>query len=429
MNKLREVPQDRKAEGCLIGSIILDPTILPSVKEWVTAYHFITPEARTIYEHILRITKEGEKIDAVLIHSKFSSEEREGLFNYLCAAMDTVPSAANAVYYARRVNDKYIERELVCLVQHGKMALEEDGLTIEEKIHTIATMASMAKNFGTENDTQTIAAMIAKLSDDLSAGGLRHISTGYNSVDRIIDGVGSGQLILVAGATSIGKTSMLLDIFIHLARIGQRPYYYYLEMLAAHLSQRLVMNIARVPKEKVDAGSDSIRETIMLTEQWPAWIEPNPRPSISHICTHIAAKKSLLDIGAVFIDHIQKIHAPGKGPVEQISYISNALSLLACELKIPVICACHVNRETLKRDNHTPKLADLRGSGSLENDSDVVMILHRDDYYREQKEESPILDGLAQCYILKNRQGAKGIAQLMWLPEYCSFADCLNIPF
>lgn len=186
------------------------------------------------------------------------------------------------------------------------------------------------------------------------------------------------------------------------------------------------MNIARVPKVLVDVGSDAIRETIMLTEQWDAWIEPKPMPDIAHICTHIAAKKNSLNIGAAFIDHIQKIHAPGCGSVEKISYVSNALSLLACELKIPVICACHVNRETLHRDNHIPKLSDLRGSGSLENDSDVVMILHREDYYREQQTKEPILDGLAQCYVLKNRQGRKGIAELTWLPEYCSFADCVS---
>jgi len=422
--KLRDIPQDRKAEGCLIGSIILDPTVLPSVREWTSINHFVTPEAHDIYNIICNLYDSGEAVDAVLVHSRFPERERDSLFQYLCAAIDTVPSAANAVYYARRLNDKYIERELSCLIQHGALALEDDGISVSEKIQTIASMATLANNFSDRGEQQTVAAMIRKLSDDLTAGGLRAVSTGLNALDRIIGGIGAGQLILIAGATSIGKTSLLLDIFIHLARIGQRPYYYYLEMLAAHLSQRLVMNIARVPRELVDAGSDSIRETIMLTENWPAWIEPKPFSDIGSICTQIAARKSKNDIGAVFIDHIQKISAPGRGSVEQISYVSNALSLLACELKIPVICACHVNRETLHRDDHIPKLSDLRGSGSLENDSDIVIIIHREDYYREQKEEHPILDGLAQCYVLKNRQGKKGIAQLVWLPEYCSFANC-----
>ena len=423
MIKLREIPQDRKAEGCLIGSIILDPSVLPSVREWVSLNHFVTPEARDIYEVVCRLSVAGEGIDIVLVHSEFPACDEERLFYYLREAVETVPSAAHAVYYARRLHDKYIERELSCLVQHGTMALEDDGLSPEEKIQTIASMASLANAFGDKGQQQTVSAMIRQLSDDLTAGGLRAVSTGLNALDRIIGGIGAGQLILIGGATSIGKTSLLLDIFIHLARIGQRPYYYYLEMLAAHLSQRLVMNIARVPRILVDAGSDAIRETISLTEHWPAWIEPKPFSQIGSICTQIAAQKSKNDIGAVFIDHIQKISAPGRNTVDQISYVSNALSLLACELKIPVICACHVNRETLHRDDHVPKLADLRGSGSLENDSDIVMIIHREDYYREQKEENPILDGLAQCYVLKNRQGKKGIANLVWLPEYCSFSD------
>jgi replicative DNA helicase len=350
----------------------------------------------------------------------------------MCAAMDSVPSAANAVLYASRLHDKYIEREVAALVQHGTMALENDGLSASEKVEQIASMAKLANEFGTPDDKMTVSDMIGRLSQDLTAGGLRSVSTGLNALDGIIGGVGAGQLILVAGATSMGKTSLLLDIFIHLARIGQRPYYYYLEMLAAHLGQRLVMNISRVPKELVEAGSDSIRETLMLTESWPAWIEPNPKPDIESIVTMVAAQKAKRDIGAVFIDHVQKIYAPGRGSVEQISFVSNALSIMACDLKIPVIAACHVNRETLHRDNHIPKLSDLRGSGSLENDSDVVIVIHREDYYREQKDENPELDGVAKAYVLKNRQGRKGIAELVWMPEYCSFSDPArdeNLPF
>lgn len=423
IGRLREIPQDLKAEGCFIGSLLLAPKSLPAVRDLISFNHFVAIEARSIYKIIVDITDAGEPFDGVLVHSKFPKNMRDELFAYMCQAIDTVPSAANIEYYARRMHDKYIERELSVLIQLGTEALRDDLVDIETKIETVTGIADQAKYLSTSSEGMTVADMIRRLSEELTNGGVRSVSTGLNALDRIIGGVGAGQLILVAGATSMGKTSLLLDIFIHLARIGQRPYYYYLEMLAAHLAQRLVQNIARVPRILVEAGAQCVEEAITLTEEWPAWIEPRPVPNIAGLMRMVAAQKAKRDIGAVFIDHIQKINAPGRGTVEQISYVSNALSQMACDLKIPVIAACHVNRETLHRENHIPKLSDLRGSGSLENDSDIVMIIHREDYYREQKEEHPDLDGEAQCYVLKNRQGPKGVGQLTWLPEYCSFAD------
>lgn len=413
------------AENHLVGSILVGPDCWPAVREWISLAHFVSPDAHRVYEIMQEIaTTEGyQAIDPVLVHSRTKPNEHQDIYHYLKRLIDNIYSNANAVYYARRVNEKYIERELACLVQHGAMALEDDNLSTQEKIEEIASMAGLSRNFCTQDQNQTLADLIGKLSQDLTADGTRGFSTGLNAIDHLISGLAPGQLILVAGATSIGKTSLLLDMFIHAARIGQRPYYYYLEMLAIHLAQRMVMNLARVPKELVSPTLPAIREAQMLVEHWPAWIEPRPQPQIGNIILQIQAKKQRDNIGAVFIDHIQKIHGPGRDMVQQISYISNALSLMACDLKIPVICACHVNRETLNRDNHIPKLSDLRGSGSLENDADVVMILHREDYYREQREETPQLDGLAQCYVLKNRHGRKGIAQLVWLPEYATFAE------
>ena len=423
--KLRQPPQDIRAEHQVVGSILLDPNCFPALREWVSESHFTDDRSKRLYQ-IQRQIADDEgymAIDPVLVNSRLKAGERDEIFDYICKLMDSIVSTANAVYYARRVHEKYIERELSCLIQHGAMALEDESMSTTEKIETLAAMAEMSRNFTTEQEQQTVADLIGKLAQDLTSEGMRPFSTGFNAIDHLIDGLGAGQLVLVAGATSMGKTSLLLDMFIHAARIGQRPYYYYLEMLAFHLAQRLVMNISRVSKELATQASDAVRETQLLVKNWPAWIEQRPKPGINEVLTAVRSKHQRDDINVVFIDHIQKIHAPGRDTVQQISYISNALSLLACELKIPVVCACHVNRETLHRDNHIPKLSDLRGSGSLENDSDVVMILHREDYYREQQEKEPNLDGTANCYILKNRHGRKGIAELVWLPEYCSFSD------
>lgn len=432
MIKLREIPMDEQAEIALIGSLIEDATVLPSIKEWISVEDFTSFEARRIFEIINTLYNRKESIDYILVNSQLTEKERNDpdkiLYKYLNRCSDSICSPANTMYYAQRVHEKSIERKLCNLIQHGAMALEDDGLSVEEKIAEVASMAKLSQAFAKESDNQTVADMIRQLLVDLTGGGLKPISSGFNSLDHLIGGLYPGQLIIIAGPTSMGKTSLLMDIFIHTARIGQRPYYYSLEMLAAQISQRMVMNIARVPREQVDPTKDSIRETIMLTDNWPAWHEKTPLPNIDEIVIKVAAKKATLDIGIVFIDHLHKILAKGKNEIERLSYITNTLSLMACELKIPVVCAAQLNRETIRRDDHTPRLSDLRGCGSIENDARVVMILHRDDYYREQ-EEGAELDGMAQLYVLKSSEGKKGTVNLVWLPEFCSFSEASYLKY
>lgn len=423
MIKLRELIHDPMSEGALIASILKDPSVLPRVGEFVTTNEFVTPNAKRIYEILIQMKKANEPIDIVLVHSRFKTEERDGLFEYIRKILELVTGGALAIYYARRVHQKFIERELSCLIQHGYMALENDDMPTNEKIQTLESMLNAARNFGNSDKEQTVSQLIAKMLKDLTNEGALPISTGFNNLDRFIGGLGQGQLILVAGATSMGKTSLMMDFFVHCARIGARPYYYYLEMLATHLAQRMVMNIARV-RSPIEPTDPQVRETLFLTENWPAWIEPKPTRDINNMVVSIAAMKETKNIGVVFIDHVQKIKAPGREPIQQMSYISSRLSELACEIKVPIVAACQLNRNTMNRKGNLPKLTDLRGSGTLEHDSDVVLLLHRDDYYREMRDEDAVLDGLAKCYIAKNRHGKKGIAKLIWLPEYCSFADC-----
>jgi len=429
--KLRVPPQDLRAEMALIGALALDAQKhFDSVREFVTISDFIDRNARRLYEIICGIAKRNENIDPVLIHSQFKDSERKELFNYLSSAIESVPSSENALFYAKRVHDRYIERELACLVQHGAMALDDNSLSVEEKIQTLSSMANLTKTFGTGHEKLRLSEMIKKLTQDLTMEGLKPISTGFNSIDNIIQGFGPGQFIIVAGATSMGKTSLMMDMFIHYARIGQKPYYFSLEMLAAYVTQRLIVNIARIPISLIDPQVDAVRETILLTEAWDAWIENKPLPNVNNIIFQIEAMKSSNDIGIAFVDHIHKIRGPGRNETERISFISNAFTIAARDLKMPIVCAAQFNRSIVQRDNHTPKTSDLRDCGMLENDADIILAIHRDDYYREQKEENPTLDGEAKIYVLKNRQGRKGVARMVWLPEYFSFADVKdNIPF
>lgn len=425
MNKLRDLICNPEAEAALIASILYDPTIFPRVKEFVNEHEFVEDEAKQIFKVIDNLYKEKQPIEPVAVNQILQDQN---VYHYLVRASDLVTGGGTGVYYANIVHKKFLERELSNLIQHGYMALQDTRASTNEKIQTLSSMLSVAKNFGNEKEELTVNKMIKDLLNQLTEQGTQPISSGFNNLDKYIGGLGKGQFILIAGATSMGKTSMLMDIYIHCARIGARPYYYYLEMLAMHLAQRMVMNIARV-SSPIDPDDDNVRETLMLTEHWPAWIEGKPHRKLDGLITDITAAKHTKDIGVVFIDHIQKIQASGRDTIQQMTEITGRLSELAVDLEIPVVAACQLNRNTINRDSHAPKITDLRGSGTLEHDSDVVLLLHRDDYYREMEEESPELDGKAQCYVAKNRHGKKGIVNLIWLPEYCSFADMNEIPF
>jgi len=419
MTKLTEYPQDRTAEGAVIGSIIVGPELIPAVIEHISRADFTVPEAAELFQIVRDLWSSGQAVDAVLVRNKFQDRKNhKQLFDYLSRAMQTVPTSANAVYYAKCVQRKSIERRLISLVDQTREFLTDPGESVEDKI---AAIGQLLNTCPTEEASEK---SLADLVDDyfLREAESSGIPTGFPHLDRLTDGLKRGQLILVGGPSSIGKSSFILDVFINAMRLGTNPYLVSLEMFNDEIAERMIRNIARVPAG-FSKDDPVVVEAAEFIAKWPGSLSEKRDANIDALCAHVLSKRQRDKIGIAFVDHLHLLSAPGRSRYEQITYISKALKTLAMSAGIPVVVAAQLNRAPRQRNDHRPFMSDLRDSGSLEQDADVICLLFSEDYYRKQDKRDAELDGTAECIVAKNRNRPTGTVKLVWLPEYSTFAE------
>lgn len=419
--KFLEIPHDKAAEGAVIGSMIVDSTCIQNVVEFLSSDDFFTPEAQYLFRLICDLWKEKQPIDAVVIRSRFP-ESCTGYFDYMVGAMESVPSSANALYYARLVYRKSVERKLIHLVEDMGKTVSDINCSVEDKLAAFSNgmMGSLPSLEINKKDNKLSVIMKKCLLDLEDEGGL---TTGFSRLDRMLGGFKKDNFILIAGRPSMGKSSLMLDFYIHCARIGARPYLYSLEMVRERVAWRIIRNVARYRHRIINKSSPEIIETVDLITKWPAWIERKCDMEIGEITNQILVEKSKNNIGICFVDYLQLIEGVGKSKYEQTSYISRELKKTAIKADIPVVVLSQLNRACELRNNHRPCMSDLRDSGAIEQDADAIIFLHRDDYYRQKENPQAQLDGLAQAILAKNREGVTGDIDLIWLPECTSFAQ------
>ncbi|TKJ34631.1 MAG: hypothetical protein CEE38_17315 [Planctomycetes bacterium B3_Pla] len=418
--KLTEVPHDAAAEGAVIGSIIVGPEEIPNVVEHISRDDFVSEEAGDMFEIIRGIWKTGKLVDAVLVRSAFAGRRNAGeLFDYMCRAMDAVPSSANAVHYARCVRRKSVERQLIRLVDQARDQVVDPSISTDEKLAAIGTLLNACP--GTETGDVDLCDLIDDyfLRRDESEG----VPTGFAYLDRLTGGgYKRGQLILVGGPTSIGKSSFVMDKFIHAMRLGVNPYLVSLEMFNTEIAERMIRNIARV-SSGFDLKDPNVIEAGQFIGKWPGSLAERRDSNIDQLCAQVLSKRQRDKVGIVFIDHLHLINGPGQSRYEQVTYISKALKSLAMQAGIPVVVAAQLNRAPRQRTDHRPFMSDLRDSGSLEQDADIILLLFSEDYYRKQDNKDAELDGCAECIVAKNRNRPTGVVDLIWMPEFSTFAD------
>jgi replicative DNA helicase len=423
-SKLTEVPQDRAAEGAVIGSIIMGPEKIPNVVECISKEDFVTKEAAELFEVVKALWAEGKQIDGVIVRAELNGRHNENeLFDYMRRAMGSLPSAANAVYYADCVRRKSTERELIRLVNETKDFITDPAESIADKIAAIGTLLTKCPATDSKSEIN-----LSDLIDDyfLRDSESRGIPTGFAYLDRLTAGLKRGQLILVGGPSSIGKSSFLLDMFIHAMRLGVNPYIVSLEMFNDEIAERMIRNIARVPSG-FDKQHPNVIEAGQFISQWSGSLSENRDSHIDVLCAQVLSKRQRDKIGIAFIDHLHLIAAQGRSRYEQVTYISKALKTLAMQAGIPVVVAAQLNRAPRHRNDHRPFMSDLRDSGSLEQDSDIILLLYSEDYYRRQDNPEAEMDGCAECIVAKNRNRPTGLVRLVWMPEYSTFEDRCNL--
>jgi len=420
-------------EAGVIGSMILDREVVPKVLQILPDGNlFDKQEHQRIFDALVAIYMAGKPTDAIMLRDEL---ERRGQLaevggvDYIAKILDSVPSTANAQYYAGIVRDRADYRQLLQAVGDMQKVLDEP-LDVSEQAEQIQRLAmslsparKQADSFSLSEDATGVALKAQGKDIDI-------VRTGFRNIDRIIAGIAPGELIIIAGRPSMGKSALVLGMALAMARDGRSVVYITLEMTGRALIERGICMTGRVnlqtikvenpPKEKLDEFYGAalrlqkydltFREGITTAEGMIAAVE---------------TQNKVRPVDCVVVDYLQLMSGgKNKSRYEEITNISRSIKLAALRLHVPIIAISQLNRQVEGREHHKPRLSDLRDSGALEQDADVVMLLHREDYYRryESKNHSDF-DGLAEVVIAKNRRGTTGVAHLTFLDEYVSFAD------
>ena len=436
---LRIPPQSLEAEGALLGSLLLDAEAIWRVVDFLEAKDFYKATHRMIYEAVADMAAHREAIDLVSLSNKLKDKgilEEIGGTAYLTGLVNTVPTASNAAYYANFVHKKRIHRDLI----EASHRISELGYKEEEDIEKILDDAEKTIFSVSQSSLGQEFVPVRKALDEAwqrieklhaGDGALRGVSTGFPDLDNILAGLQRSDLIVLAARPSLGKTSLSLDIARSVALKENLPVgYFSLEMSREQVVDRLVAAQADVSLWKLRTGklSDNgpendfvrIRDAMETLSKIPLYIDDVASPTVMQI--RAMARRLLAEhenLGLVVVDYLQLIrgHEMSENRVQEVSEISRSLKALAKELNIPVLALSQLSRAVEMRSDAVPKLSDLRESGSIEQDADVVMFIYREDKVKKNVEKKNI----AQILIEKHRNGPVGAVDLYFDEETVSF--------
>lgn len=425
----RTPPQDLMAEQSVLGGMLLNKAAIDDVAEIIGVGDFYKPSHAMIFDAILTKHEAGEPADAVTVASALTAEgvlAKVGGGPYLHELVNTVPTAANATYYARAVAEAAELRRVIetgtRLVQYGYNTSGRDVTEVVNLAQAELTAAATGRQpIDVAEFTDFLDDTLAEILDDTGAG--RGMSTGLGVLDDIIGGLKGGQMVVIAARPGVGKTILAVDILRFLAvHRAESVLMHSLEMSKADIQKRVLaaeaeVNLKRVingglrpdEKAKITAAADGIRGVFFH-------IDDTAEVNLAHIRTtarRIAAEKGL---ALIVVDYLQLMSTGGNGQnrAVELGAVSRGLKVLARELDVPIVACAQLNRASESRSDRRPQLSDLRESGSIEQDSDVVILLHRDDYTDPEVPNAGEID----LIVAKNRNGpidtATAIAQLHW---------------
>ena len=426
----RQMPHSTEAEQSVLGSMLIDARCVPEVIEALRPEDFYLRTNREIYETIYSMFNFSLTIDPVTVleHMKQNGVYDENTSrNYVLQLMEITPTAANVKEYVAIVKDKALLRriaetagELTAMVQEGTGTAQEVLEAAEQRIYAIRQGRSAQ---GLAHISSVILNVYERLNElAASDSAVPGLSTGLPDVDMAISGLNKSDLILLAARPGMGKTSFALNMLLHAGKFsGKTVVFFSLEMSREQLAMRLISGESFVDNKKLVTGKLGEEDWTKIAAASAAL---NQTPSLS-VADMNAKCRRVDNLGLVVIDYLQLMTSAG-GPTRSgdnrqqiVSDISRALKIMAKELNVPVVCLSQLSRGPESRSDKRPMLSDLRESGAIEQDADIVMFLYRDDYYNDSDENH----NLAECIIAKNRHGETRTVELQWLPEYTTFSS------
>ena len=436
---MRGMPHSAEAEQAVLGAMLIDGNCVKDVMDQLQAGDFYLRQNREIFETIAHMFVYSQPVDGVTVAGEM---EKNGTYTdatrpYLLQLMEMTPTAANVNEYVRIVQDKSLMRQvataaanITAMVQKGGASAGDMLESAEQKVYAIRRGRGAQSMVPVSHILQDVMTRLEELSN--SSETLPGLSTGFSAVDGKINGLNKSDLLLLAARPGMGKTSMALNVALSAAKSsGKTVAIFSLEMSREQLVTRLIAAEGLVENQRLTTGNlresdwQRIAEAASNLSRMDILIDDNPLLTAADMN---AKCRRLDNLGLVVIDYLQLMTSAGgksysgENRQQAVSDISRMLKIMAKELQVPVLCLSQLSRANEKRDNKRPMLSDLRESGAIEQDADIVMFLYRDDYYNEDSEKRTI----AECIVAKNRHGETGKVDLRWMPEYTAFGTLEN---
>ncbi len=432
----RVPPQNLEAEQAVLGSMLIEREALIKAADILHQEDFYREANREVFQAVVNLHEHGEAVDLVTVTDELRKRgllENIGGVAYLTALANAVPTAANAEYYARIVEEKALLRELITvatdIVAKGYQGAEEVAVLIDDSERRIFEIAQ-------RRSTEGYAAIRGVLLDAFerieflysNKEGVTGVPTGFKGLDALTSGLQPSDLIVIAARPSMGKTTLLLNMARNAALSKSVPVAIFsLEMSKEQLAQRLLCAEAGVDGQRLrtghlmDADWPRLSHALGRLSDAPVFIDDTPSISVMELRAKARRIKAEHDLGLIVVDYIQLMRTRGRveNRQQEISEISRSLKALARELKVPVIIGSQLSRAVEQRDDKKPMLSDLRESGAIEQDADLVAFIFREEYYKPDTEKKNV----AEIIVAKQRNGPTGSVELVFMKEIGRFAD------
>ncbi len=432
----KDIPKNIEAEEALLGSLLIDPDVITHVADLIDPEDFYLARHGEIFDVIRGLFNQGEPVDFVTVTEELARRgklEEVGGRSYVASLVNTVPTAINAYQYAQIVQEKATLRQLIFAAGEIARKAYSDDQEVDEVVNEAEKLIFAIAERRLEQDLVGISDVVPTVIEDIRLLAERGedvlgVPTGFTDLDRILGGLQKSDLIILAARPGMGKTSLALNIALHAAKRHQaRVAIFSLEMSREQLVQRLLSQEARI-------NSHHLRQGKIHGEE--AWARLNQAAAILQTCRiyiddtaaltpfqlRTKARRLYAEHGLdlVIVDYLQLMHSERRSEnrVQEISYISRTMKQLARELKAPVLALSQLSRQVESRAGKKPQLSDLRESGSIEQDADVVIFIHRPD-----NEEDTEAANIAHIIVAKHRHGPTGVVDLFFDQNYTQFTN------
>ena len=438
--EFRILPHDLAAEQSVLGSVFISPDSLIFLADELVPDDFYKPANKIVFKTMLSLLEKGEPIDATTMVSAITNQgdiSNIGGINYVVELVNSTPTSKNVEHYAKLVKEKATLRKVIAELSESLSSAYQGDISINEIIEKTEKSILDISNQNVGNGFRNVADILdthMQMVETRSQtdGFVTGLSTGFVGLDKITTGLHEGNLIILAARPAMGKTALALNIAKHVATMERKPAVIFsLEMGAEELIERMVASEGMVPGYHLKTGNLSTDEWKRLVHAQsnlydvPIFVDDTAGIRISEIRSKARKlSQEMGGLGVIIIDYLQLITgSKGENRQQIVSEISRELKILAKDLKVPVIALSQLSRSVEQRQDKRPILADLRESGSIEQDADIVAFLYREAYYQKEQADSQEANNVTELILEKNRHGSLGTVKLYFHKEYTKFSS------